>query len=400
MLALVKKHFPLFLLCFSCMFFLGFGQTFFVSQYIYFIREDLGLSRSEISLIYSLATFIASFNLPFLGRMLDKFSQRKFFITTSLLLCMGLVTLSISKHYLILFIGFYLLRGFGQVPLSLMATTIISRNFGKHRGKFLTISGMGRPVGEGIIPVIAIALIGAIGWRSSLLGFTALFLVLMLPLGLALLSFIPKKPLYPENEKVHQINENVTWTWGHAWKEKWPIFIMLTNSLLPFIVTGLFFQQDAIATFKGWDLSVMSYSFIALSIANICGNFLWGPLIDKITAIRVLPIGLVPLAIGILALAQIESEYAALIYMSCIGLSVGATGLVRNSLWAEIYGVKHLGAIKGLDSNVLVVGTAFAPIIYAWLLDNGVTTRELLYGLIGLTIIGILNMQIIYRKFR
>lgn len=400
MLSLVKKHFKLFVLCFSCMFFVGYGQTYFVSQYVFFIREELNLSRSEISLIYSAATLLASFNLPFLGRLLDKYSQYRFFIITSLLLCAGLTTMAGAASVTALFIGFYLLRGFGQVPLSLMATTIISRNFGKNRGKFLTIAGIGRPISEGIIPFLAISLITAIGWRGSLYSFVGIFFLIMIPIGLIFISQIPTEPLYPENKEVHQKDEEVTWTWKMAIEKRWPIFIMITNALLPFIVTGLFFQQDAIASFKNWNLETMSYSFLALSIANVFGNFIWGPLIDKITAIRVLPIGLVPLCLGLIALAVIKHEYAAHIYMACIGLSVGATGLVRNSLWAEIYGIKHLGSIKGLDSNVIVVGTAFAPIIYAWLLDNGVGTKELLYGLIGLTIVGIINMQIIYRKFR
>ena len=343
---------------------------------------------------------LASFNLPFLGRMLDKFSLYKFFTITSLLLCAGLTTLAGSGTLVALFIGFYLLRGFGQVPLSLMATTIISRNFGKHRGKFLTISGIGRPISEGIIPFLSISLITWIGWRGSLYSFVGIFFLIMMPIGLFLLSKVPKAPLYPENKEVHQKDENITWTWKMAIKKRWPIFIMLTNALLPFIVTGLFFQQDAIASYKGWSLEIMSYSFIALSLTNVLGNLFWGPLIDKITAIRVLPIGLVPLCIGLICLIVIKHEYAAHIYMACIGLSVGATGLVRNSLWAEIYGVKHLGAIKGLDSNVIVVGTAFAPMIYAWLLDRGIGAEFLLYGLIGLTVIGIINMQIIYRKFR
>lgn len=299
-----------------------------------------------------------------------------------------------------LFLGFYLLRGFGQIPLSLMATTIISRNFGKNRGKFLTIAGMGRPISEGIIPFVSISLITAIGWRASLYSFVGIFFVLMIPIGLIFISQIPKAPLYPENTEVHQNDEEVAWSWKMAIRKRWPIFIMLTNALLPFIVTGLFFQQDAIASFKNWNIETMSYSFAALSIANVLGNFFWGPLIDRITAIRVLPIGLVPLAIGLISLIYIKQEYAAYIYMACIGLSVGATGLVRNSLWAEIYGVKHLGSIKGLDFNVIVVGTAFAPVFYAWLLDNGVSPEELLYGLVALTGIGILNMQIIFRKFR
>ena len=382
------------------MFFVGYGQTYFVSQYIYFIREDLNLSRSEISLVYSAATLLASFNLPYLGRLLDKYSQFRFFMITSILLCAGLTTLAGSASIATLFIGFYLLRGFGQGPLSLMATTIISRNFGKNRGKFLTIAGIGRPISEGIIPFVAISLIAAIGWRGSLYSFVGIFFLVMMPIGLFFISQIPKSPLYPENETVHQIDEDLTWTWKLAFQKRWPIFIMLNNALLPFIVTGLFFQQDSIASFKGWDLEVMSYSFIALSISNILGNLFWGPLIDKITAIRVLPIGLVPLCIGLICLLVIKQDYGALIYMACVGLSVGATGLVRNSLWAEIYGLRHLGAIKGLDSNVIVVGTAFAPIVYAGLLDNGVNSEELLYGLIALTALGIVNMQIIYRKFK
>ena len=213
---------------------------------------------------------------------------------------------------------------------------------------------------------------------------------------------IPTTPLYSENEKAYVKKEESeeVWNWMKVTRKKWPLFIMLTNALIPFILTGLFFQQDAIATYKNWDLAIMSYSFAAFSIVHILGNLYWGPLIDRVGAINILPIVMLPLIMGLVGLLFIPNEIMAYIYMGLNGLSVGSNALSKNALWAEIYGTKSLGSIKGMDTNIIVIGTSAAPIIYGYLLDNGLSTQELLWALIGLSLIGLINYLLIFFKFR
>lgn len=394
-----KKHLDMVFFGFTTMFFVGIGQTFLIAQFSPFIQESLDITRTQISFVYSLATFIASFNLTYIGSWLDRTKELKFLLIIASLICAGLITLSQASNLLFLFAGFYLLRGFGQVPLGLLATTLAARWFGQHRGKLLTLIGFGRSLSEGVLPWLSIYLIESFGWRGSLIGIMFVFLAVMIPVGFLLTPRIPKEPVYPERE-ARPSKEQTDWGWSHALKQVWPIMVMLNNALIPFVMTALFFQQDSLAAYKGWTMRIMAQSFVAFSASHILGNLFWGPLVDKVTARRLQPFTLLPFLAGLLVLYFFNQSWASFLYMGLVGVGIGVSGIVRNSFWAEIYGVITLGKMKGMDSNVIVIGTSLAPIFYATLLDLGLSVENLLQIFIGLTILGIINHLFIFNHYK
>ncbi|MEE8172130.1 MAG: MFS transporter, partial [Alphaproteobacteria bacterium] len=46
-------------------------------------------------------------------------------------------------------------------------------------------------------------------------------------------------------------------------------------------------------------------------------------------------------------------------------------------IWAELYGVRHLGAIRSVVMAIMVLVSAIAPAIMGWLFDAGVTVETL-----------------------
>ena len=393
-----RKHKEIVFFGFMTTFFVGIGQTFLVAQFSPFIQASLDISRTDISFVYSLATFIASFNLTYIGSLLDRTSLMKYFFMVAGLISIGLLTLSQATNIFALFAGFYLLRGFGQVPLGLMATTVAARWFGKHRGKLLTLIGFGRSLSEGVLPWLSIFFIEAFGWRSSLIGIMGIFLFIMVPVAIYFIPKIPTKAVYSENA-VRPAREQLVWGWKKAVEHKWPMLLMVNNALIPFILTALFFQQDSLAAFKGWSMKTMAQSFVAFSAVHIAGNIFWGPLVDKVTAKKVLPFTLVPFLLGLLCLNYIQASWGGFVYMGLVGLSVGVSGIVRNAFWAEVYGILVLGKMKGMDSNVIVVGTSLAPIFYAKLLDFGLGVQDILNIFIALVFLGIVNHFFIARHY-
>ena len=61
-------------------------------------------------------------------------------------------------------------------------------------------------------------------------------------------------------------------------------------------------------------------------------------------------------------------------------ISIGA-------LWAEIYGVAHLGAIRSMAQAIFVLSVALSIVGMGWLLDLGVTFETIALGAIGYLII-------------
>ena len=55
--------------------------------------------------------------------------------------------------------------------------------------------------------------------------------------------------------------------------------------------------------------------------------------------------------------------------MALLGLSMGLGAPFTGSLWAELYGVRNLGAIRALLHACMVFASAFSPIMLGLIID-------------------------------
>ncbi|WAP71062.1 MFS transporter [Jiella pelagia] len=98
-----------------------------------------------------------------------------------------------------------------------------------------------------------------------------------------------------------------------------------------------------------------------------------GSLIDRFGSARLLPAMLGFVAGANFVLGLWHSSAAIVLYMALMGASFGLYAPLFGAIWPELYGTKHLGAIKSLVTSLMVVGTALSPGISGWLIDVGVS---------------------------
>ena len=79
--------------------------------------------------------------------------------------------------------------------------------------------------------------------------------------------------------------------------------------------------------------------------------------------------------------------YVLYLYMAGLGLSNGFTENMSNSLWAEMYGVKNLGAIRALLTFFGVLASATSPFLYGLILDETNSINTLIYMSLSLILI-------------
>mgnify|MGYP003789650035 CR=1 FL=1 len=58
--------------------------------------------------------------------------------------------------------------------------------------------------------------------------------------------------------------------------------------------------------------------------------------------------------------------------MVLLGISYGFTNTVFSALWPEIYGLRHLGAVRATIVAIAVFATAAGPGLTGYLIDAGV----------------------------
>src|SRR5690606_35138042 len=98
-----------------------------------------------------------------------------------------------------------------------------------------------------------------------------------------------------------------------------------------------------------------------------------GQLIDRFSAMAVLPAFLLPLAVACFVLASFDAQWSVFVFMGLLGMSNGFSSTLLGALWPEIYGIRHLGAVRALIVAILVFATGAAPGLTGYLIDVGVS---------------------------
>ncbi|MBZ0269453.1 MFS transporter, partial [bacterium] len=182
-----RKHRRFLAFGFGLMFFSSFGQTFFLSLFSADIRAEFGLSHGGFGSIYSLATLASGLTMLWLGRVIDRVDLRRFALGVSAGLIASAFFLASVPAKAALLPALFAMRLTGQGLMSHTAATSMTRYFERGRGKAMSISSLGFPFGEALLPPIAVAANAVVDWRTIWFGIGSLLLVALVPLMLWLL---------------------------------------------------------------------------------------------------------------------------------------------------------------------------------------------------------------------
>jgi len=366
----IKLNSQIIIFGFIFTFFSSFGQSFFIGLFNSNIREDLSISHGQFGTIYALATLLSSFSLIWIGKKIDDFKLIIFSFFVIFLLFSSSIFFSFVDSIYFLFVGIFFLRLSGQGLMSHTATTSISRFFSLNRGKALSITWLGLSVAEFALPITMVFFLSIYSWRSIWITI-GLVVILFLP---ALSFFTIKKITLKSREKVSKSlkSSNIK-----NWKRKEilldPKFylISLVMLALPAINTGVFVYQSFILESKGWGNFVIAKSFMFYAILSVGTLFISGPMVDRYSSRKILPLMNIPSLLGMLILFYFSHPLSSYFVLGLMGVSNGLANVLGSSTWAEIYGVKYIGSIKALTTSMMVFSTAFGTAIFGIIIDLG-----------------------------
>lgn len=352
----------------------GFGQTFFVAVFGAEIRAAFDLSHSYYGGIYSGATLVSALLLLRVGHWVDRWSLTRVTLTALGLLALGCALLGLAPHVAVLALGFLLVRFGGQGLIAHIGITTSGRNFRQHRGKAIALTASGLPLAEAVLPLTAILLLGVGGWRLPW-WMAALFLVVVaMPVMTLLARRIRPFTSTPEDEGAGAgVEQSASFTRAEALRDPGFYFLLPAALVTPFVVTAVLFHQVALAEASGWSVELIASAFTGFALGHVAALLLAGPLVDRIGAHRVLPLAVLPMALGLVALAIGGPAWVAFVYLGLTGITTGLAATAGGSLWAERYGVRHLGAIRSVAQAMMVISTAAAPVALGVLLDLGMS---------------------------
>lgn len=385
----------------------GPGQTFSVSIFIEYIIEDLGISRTMVSTLYSIGTLIGGFSLPFWGRQIDRRGTRKLAGWISLLFGLSCIFMGFVQNALMLALGFILIRMLGQGSLGLVSQTVINQWWVRKRGTVMGISGLIMSlIGMGVFPTLVFALISTYDWRIAfgILGMAVL--LLMMPVGLLFFRNKPEEyQLHPDGmtipvsnellmvDDLHTIEEN--WTLSEAIKTRVFWILVIGTASFAFLGTGIFFHLVSIFDTQGLSAALAASVFVPVSIAAALSTLLGGYLADHFPLKYLLAFSLVMQAVSLFSVKILSGPGTAILFGVILGASMGISRTVGTVVWPAFYGRANLGSIYGFISAIGIVGAAIGPLPFGLVFDKtGSYQSVLVISAVVSILLGVLSLSI------
>jgi MFS family permease len=373
------RHLPFFLrrssgwsvvIALGCTTILSYGTT----QYLFGVLEvplatAFAWSRAELSGAYALSLLVAGILGVPVGYLVDRSGARVLMAVGSIVAGCALIGLSqISTLW-----QFYLYWSGGLgVAMALIlypvTFTVITSWFVTERAKAFAVltlvGGLASPI---FIPLSG-WLIPSIGWRTTLLWYGILHLVIAVPLHAGLVRHAPdhQNPVGATSEPLPEGSS--TARQALASLRFWVLTGAYALALLGSAV--VFAHQIAYLVSRGYGSLLAATVAGALGLASLPGRLFLNLLSARVFPQTVLAGTLLVQAIGLLVLLLAPSAPWLLLYILLYGAAFGVLSPLRAQVMADHFGKRSYGAITGFQGIPLALCQAAGPLVAGWLFDK------------------------------
>lgn len=312
-----------------------FGQTYFIAGSIGEWQQRFTLSHGEIGRLYMLATLASALMLPWIGRTLDALSAQRAVIVFMPLLALAAVLAATAWSVPMLVLAIFGLRLCGQGMMTHIALTETGRTFVAGRGRAVSLVVLGHQGGEATLPIGFALLVAATSFTTGWLVSAAALLLVGLPL--ATWAFArPRAPGQKHADDPEPAADVRHWTRAEVLRDPW-FYWMLLGVLGPaFIGTTIFYHRDYMTDLMGWPDTLFASSLIVMAATTVLFALVFGQLIDRFGAVRLLPILLLPLCAACLAMSVAGAPWTLFVVITLVGMSYGISSTILGALWPEV----------------------------------------------------------------
>jgi sugar phosphate permease len=353
------------------------GAVATLSVFVTPMTQEFGWSRTAISGAVSLGGLLAALVSPYLGRLLDRDGARK--VLCLAILGTGIANLSLSLTFALPM--FYLLFCIARMnfagPFDLGIYGAVNNWFIARRSFAASIATVGQMAGLVVLPLVAQAAMSQGGWRAGwlaigctvlVIGFIPVFLLMVRrPEDVGLSPDHGAQPAAhrqtaapiaePEFTRAQALRTGSFWLLSLFTLFAYPVQAGVSLHQAPFLIErGL---SPAVAA------TIVSFCSLMSGVASAGFG-----LIPRRVPIRfrLAVVGLLLLA-GTLGLREVEDARAGYMAAGVFGLGIGGLLTMLPVAWADYYGRRSYGAIRGIALSVQVLAQASGPLLSGVLRD-------------------------------
>ncbi len=341
------------------------------------ITEEFGWSRTTFSSAIAIGGLVGAMLAIIVGPILDRRGPRT--LTFVAFLLMGMVTMALSsvsevwQLYAIIVTNRALITGL----LSIVAGVAVSKWFVRRRGRAMSFAVTGLRFGQAIVPPYTTFFVLRTGWQSAAIALGAFIWILTLIPVILLLRRQPEDMgLRPDGDLPRNGDGEagsdqlaafmdageVSFTLAQALRTPAFYLILFATSGLAFNIGGLNFNLFPFLTDQGISEAAAAGILTAWSLISAVGSLGAGFIAERLHVRFVMAIAFIVATGGVVALIITDDLPTALVFSFVHGLSFGALPMLMQLVWADYYGRRHQGAIRGFVTPFQVIVQAGGPI--------------------------------------
>jgi len=260
-------------------------------------------------------------------------------------------------------------------------------------------------LGNMVVPAFNTFMISNFGWQTAWRGWSALLLVLFVPL---MALFVINKPedigLLPDNQKVkHQDDiakeiekmERESFHLDEALKTKEFWFVGIISMMIPLISTGMMFHFFSIMSTKNVDPTSAAVVIGLIAVPGFFMPVLASTIVDRFRSRYILSITSALIALDLIFMLFVNNTITASVFILAYGLLTNLQNVTLNVIWVKYFGRLHLGSIRGAATVFMVIGSAFGTVPFGLSYDMTGSYSTVFIGMAGLALLGtILSLSI------
>ncbi|MCS7207390.1 MAG: MFS transporter [Dehalococcoidia bacterium] len=384
----------------STMFVRNAAASLTLAVFVYPMAADLGWSRTLIAGAASLGGILATAASPLSGWAVDRYGPRRVLLGSVVVLGLSTLALGWASTPLVFYLAYAVGRVLFSSPIQIGASVAVSQWFIRLRGRANAFLFLAHALGMGLFPLIAqglMALGGGEAWRQAWVGLGLLVWgVAVLPVALLLVGKPEEMGLAPDGstpptpggpKPFPPAPPDTSFTTAQALRTPALWLLALAGGLLFCVHAGVNIHQGAYLRDKGLAASMAAFAIAVNAACTGGGSLVWGFLSERLPVRWLYVATAGTIALASVLFAQVNTVAEAFGVTALFGFGLGGMLVLPSVAYANYFGRRFLGSIRGLAEPFVAGGQAVGALLAGAIFDatGSYQTAFLLYAGTGLT---------------
>lgn len=363
------------------------------------MTREFGWSRAEMAGAVSLGGILAALTSPMIGTFLDRRGPRVVLAIAVLVTGATILLLSRIESLLAFYVLFCIARMNFAGPFDLGIHGAVSNWFIERRPLAGSIVQLSQMFGLLMMPLVGHLAMQQADWRSGWLAIGMMVLVIGFLPGWLLLVRRPEDVGLAPDGSAHLRSGDANAAKLATKPESEPAFtrtealrtrafwMLGCYTLLVYPVqAGVSLHQAAHLIERGLSATAAVTAVSAFSVASAGAGLLYGLTLRRIGVRNALAFAGLLLAGSAIAMLEVSTNLQAIAAAILFGRGIGGLHIVLPVAWADYFGRRNFGAIRGIALSIQVTAQASGPLLSGLLRDATGTYRSslLLFACLGI----------------